>query len=100
MLSRFAYRTTGLAIKTIVNLSKAEISYHGENNIPAGPNIFVINHFTRLETFLMPYMIFQLTKIPVWSLASFELFKGRLWRIPGKGWCAFHQKSGPGPIDR
>jgi esterase/lipase/1-acyl-sn-glycerol-3-phosphate acyltransferase len=76
MLSRFAYRTTGLAIKTITNLSKAEISYHGENNIPAGSNIFVINHFTRLETFLMPYLIFRLTKIPVWSLASFELFKG------------------------
>lgn len=76
MLSRFAYRSTGLAIKTIVNLSKAEISYHGENNIPAGSSIFVINHFTRLETFLMPYMIFQLTKIPVWSLAAFELFKG------------------------
>jgi esterase/lipase/1-acyl-sn-glycerol-3-phosphate acyltransferase len=76
MLSRFAYRSTGLAIKTIVNISKAEISYHGENNIPAGSNIFVINHFTRLETFLMPYMIFRLTKIPVWSLASFELFKG------------------------
>jgi 1-acyl-sn-glycerol-3-phosphate acyltransferase len=76
MLSRFAYRTTGLAIKTITNLSRAEISYHGENNIPAGSNIFVINHFTRLETFLMPYLIFRLTKIPVWSLASFELFKG------------------------
>ena len=76
MLSRFAYRTTGLAIKTITNLSRAEISYHGENNIPAGPNIFVINHFTRLETFLMPYLIFRLTKIPVWSLASYELFKG------------------------
>ena len=76
MLSRFAYRTTGLAIKTITNLSKAEISYHGENNIPSGSNIFVINHFTRLETFLMPYLIFRLTKIPVWSLASYELFKG------------------------
>jgi esterase/lipase/1-acyl-sn-glycerol-3-phosphate acyltransferase len=77
MLNQFAYRTTGLAIKTITNLSKAQISYHGEHNIPvAGSNIFVINHFTRLETFLMPYVIFRLTKIPVWSLASFELFRG------------------------
>jgi 1-acyl-sn-glycerol-3-phosphate acyltransferase len=77
MLNRFAYRTTGLAIKTITNLSKAEITYHGANNIPAaGANIFVINHFTRLETFLMPYLIFRLSKIPVWSLASYELFKG------------------------
>ncbi|MGD9056927.1 MAG: alpha/beta fold hydrolase [Desulfobacterales bacterium] len=76
MLNKFAYRTTGLAIKTITNLSKAQISYHGENNIPAGSNIFVINHFTRLETFLMPYVIFRLTKIPVWSLASYELFTG------------------------
>jgi esterase/lipase/1-acyl-sn-glycerol-3-phosphate acyltransferase len=76
MLNKFAYRTTGLAIKTITNLSKAQISYHGEKNILAGSNIFVINHFTRLETFLMPYVIFRLTKIPVWSLASYELFKG------------------------
>ena len=76
MLNRFAYRTTGLAIKTITNLSKARISLHGEKNIPGGPNIFVLNHFTRLETFLMPYIIYRQTKIPVWSLASYELFGG------------------------
>jgi len=78
MLNPIAYRMTSLAIKAITNLSKANISYYGEENIPEGSNIFVINHFTRLETFLMPYVIFRLTKIPVWSLASFEFFKGAL----------------------
>jgi len=76
MLNRVAYRMTSLAVKAITNLSKANISYSGEENIPDGSKIFVINHFTRLETFLMPYVIFKLTGIPVWSLASYEFFKG------------------------
>ncbi len=75
-MNRFAYRTTGLLIKTIAELSKARIRLHGTENIPMGSVIFVINHFTRMETFLMPYQIFKLTGVPVWSLASNELFKG------------------------
>jgi len=76
-MNLFAYRTTGFAIKTISNLSKANITLHGQENIPHGHSIiFVINHFTRLETFLMPYQIFKLTKVPVWSLAAYELFQG------------------------
>jgi len=75
-MNRFAYRTTGLLIKTISELSKAHINLHGTENIPEGSNIFVINHFTRLETFLMPYQIFKLTDLPVWSLAAYSLFRG------------------------
>ena len=75
-MNRFAYRTTGLLIKTISELSKAHINLHGTENIPEGANIFVVNHFTRLETFLMPYQIFKLTGLPVWSLAAYSLFRG------------------------
>ena len=75
-MNRFAYRTTGLFVKAISELSKADIRLHGTENIPEGSIIFVINHFTRVETFLMPYEIFKLTGVPVWSLASYELFKG------------------------
>ena len=75
-MNLFAYRTTGLLIKTITELSKANVKLYGIENIPSGSVIFVLNHFTRMETFLMPYVIFKLTQVPVWSLASYEFFKG------------------------
>jgi esterase/lipase/1-acyl-sn-glycerol-3-phosphate acyltransferase len=75
-MNRFAYRSTGFAINTLSNLSKANIAIHAQEKIPEGSIIFVINHFTRLETFLMPAQIYSLTKVPVWSLADYELFKG------------------------
>ena len=76
-MNPFAYKTTGLAIKAIYNLSKARLRLHGEDQVPGTGSIFVINHFTRIETFLMPYVISNLTGKPVWSLADYNLFKGR-----------------------
>jgi esterase/lipase/1-acyl-sn-glycerol-3-phosphate acyltransferase len=77
-MNPFAYRTTGLAVKTLSSLSKAQINIHGEENIPEGSIIFVINHFTRIETLFIPYHIHKLINIPIWSLADYGLFKGSL----------------------
>ncbi|MDP2647226.1 MAG: alpha/beta fold hydrolase [Desulfobacterales bacterium] len=77
-MNRFAYRTARLAFKALSNLSKMHIHIHGEENIPRTPIIYVINHFTRIETLFLPYFINQLTKSDIWSLADFSLFKGAL----------------------
>jgi esterase/lipase/1-acyl-sn-glycerol-3-phosphate acyltransferase len=77
-MNPFAYRTTGLAIKTLAGFSKANIRIHQKENIPDGSVIFVVNHFTRIETLLLPYHIHKLVKIPVWSLADYQFFKGAM----------------------
>ena len=79
-MNHFAYRTTGLAIKTIAGLTRARLNIHGAESIPKGPTIFVINHFTRIETFLLPYHLHRLTGTPVWALAAAELFVGKFGR--------------------
>ena len=79
-MNRFAYRTTGLAIKTIAGLSRARLNIHHPENISPAPTIFVVNHFTRIETFLLPYQLHRLTGKPVWALAAPELFVGAFGR--------------------
>ena len=76
MLNRFAYLTSDLVIKALSRLSKARIYIHGQDHIPNGTNIFVINHFTRIETMLLPSYIYRLTHRPIWSLGDYELFQG------------------------
>jgi esterase/lipase/1-acyl-sn-glycerol-3-phosphate acyltransferase len=75
-MNRFAYLATGQAIRILSKLSAADVILHGTENIPHGSIIFVINHFTRIETLLMPLHIYELTKVPVWSLADFNQFGG------------------------
>lgn len=77
-MNPIAYRTTGLAIKTLSGFSRANLRTHAAERLPTGSIIFVANHFTRFETLFLPYIINKLHKIPVWSLAAAELFNGPL----------------------
>ncbi len=77
-MNKFAYLTTILAVKKLAQLSKLNIRLHGKKNIPHGSIIFVANHFTRIETLFLPRQIYQLTGVPIWSLADYSLFKGPL----------------------
>ncbi|MCP4681967.1 MAG: hypothetical protein GY864_06525 [Desulfobacterales bacterium] len=80
-MNRFAYLTTGLAVKALSRFSKVNVHIHGKENIPEGSIIFVVNHFTRIETLLLPYHIHRMTNVPVWSLADHNLFEGGLGRF-------------------
>ena len=79
-MNRSAYFTTGFAIKTFASLSRANVAIEGQEKIPEGPKIFVVNHFTRVETLLVPYYIFSLTNVPALSLASHTFYQGPLKR--------------------
>jgi len=77
-MNRQAYLATGRMIALAESFSKLRVQVHGQENLPKGAVIFVVNHFTRIETLLLPYHIYNLTDIPVWSLADASFFDGPL----------------------
>ncbi len=77
-MNPYAYRTAGYAVKALSSLTRANFRIHGEENIPEGALVFVINHFTRIETIFLPYFINRITRKAVWSLADHGLFAGGL----------------------
>ena len=80
-MNRHAYLASGHVIALMEALSKVNVNIHGRENIPAGSLIFVVNHFTRIETFLLPYHIYHLTNQPVWSLANPDMFSGAFGQL-------------------
>ena len=74
--SQFLYRLTTFALKALMKATKADVRIHGRENIPDQPVLYVINHFTRMETFFLPYMIHEIAGTEILSLASSDLFVG------------------------
>ena len=75
----FAFTTTKWALNLATKLTKADVRMHNlsviEDNMAI---IFVVNHFTRLETMILPYQFNKNTGKEVWSLAAADLFVGRI----------------------
>lgn len=75
-VARYARRLTGVTLSTIEALMKGKINVQGTHNIPDGPVLFVANHFTRSETFILPYIIDRYARRTALSLAHWSLFVG------------------------
>ena len=67
-----------LAVSAIERLFRASVTVTGREHLPHGVLIFAVNHFTRLETLLLPYEFYKLTGRPVMSLAYHAFFGGTL----------------------
>lgn len=75
-MNKVAFLTTEFAIKALYDISRARVNLHLEEKLPDTSVIFAVNHFTRIETVFLPFHIQKITGMPVWSLASSELFQG------------------------
>ena len=75
--SRLARKATGVTLRLIEALMRSTIRVEGLQNVAPGPVLFVANHFTRFETFVLPYIIDGHLGRNVHSLAFHKLFRGR-----------------------
>ncbi len=79
MASTVALSMTKWSLDLASQLIRADVRLHNQEIIKDDMAIiFVVNHFTRLETLLLPYIIHKHTGKEIWGLAAAELFKGRL----------------------
>jgi esterase/lipase/1-acyl-sn-glycerol-3-phosphate acyltransferase len=77
-ISNTLLTTLEITMDTIFKASGTDIRLHGAEQVPDQPVLYVINHFTRMETFLMPYIIRKkIKKYPI-SLADSSFFSGKM----------------------
>ncbi len=76
-MSNLLYSSSNYLIRMVESILETNIHVHGEENLlHDAPTLFVANHFTRFETFVMPYIIFSHSQMGVRSLADHSIFVG------------------------
>ncbi|HQB93508.1 MAG TPA: alpha/beta fold hydrolase [Smithellaceae bacterium] len=83
-ISNVLIKTIVASLDVLTRVSGMDIRVHGKENVPDQPVLYVVNHFTRLETVLMPYIIKKtIQKYPL-SLADKSFFNGRMGHVMAK----------------
>jgi Esterase/lipase len=83
-ISNALIKTIMITLDTIIKASGTDIRLHGTEGVPDQPVLYVINHFTRMETILMPYVIKKsIKKYPI-SLADSSFFGGKMGDLMDK----------------
>jgi esterase/lipase/1-acyl-sn-glycerol-3-phosphate acyltransferase len=77
---RLALAFSSMIIGVVRKFSGANITVSGEE-LPDSPIMFVANHFTRFETFLVPHMLYKTYDRPSRSLADDSVFVGLLGKF-------------------
>lgn len=79
------FNSTNYLIGLVESILETNIHICGEEYLHRdGPILFVCNHFTRLETFVMPYIIFTHSNMQTRSLADHSVFVGYFGRFLNK----------------
>ena len=78
MMGKNTIRYTSFALGVLSKILGSNFKVHHIEKIPKQPVLFVANHFTRSETFLLPYLIYKYTGRQVRCLADSSLFNGLL----------------------
>ena len=76
-----SFLLSGLLIDIIKKFTKSSISAEGVEYLRANPTLFVVNHFTRMETALLPQALYKFNGQMVHSLADSSLFVGKFAHI-------------------
>ena len=77
-IRNLAFSLSKLGITALERWFKPTVRSHGVENIPEGVLVLAVNHFTRLETLILPFEFYRLTGKTVMSLAYHGLFTGPL----------------------
>lgn len=69
------YKASQFIMSIVEKMMANSITFSGEENLDkTSPVLFVANHFTRVETFLIPYVLYTKFGVKVRSLADHSIF--------------------------